>query len=161
VVAEVLTDFPHRFENLKRAFLEDPAGPPRPIEIAEAWWHGQRLILRFAGTDSIIQAQELRGRLLMVPHEERIELGPDSYYVDDLIGCDAWCRGRRIGEVTGLELTGGTDLLHVRPPQGDEILIPFAREICPEIDVIARRIVIEPPAGLLELNEEGSGNSET
>jgi 16S rRNA processing protein RimM len=161
VVAEVLTDFPQRFEKLKRAFVEAPGGPPQPVEIADAWWHGERLILRFAGTESIAQAHQLRGRLLLLPHEERIALGPDRYYVADLIGCEACCRGRRIGEVIGLEPTGGTDLLRVRPAQGGDILIPFAREICPEIDMVARRIVIEPPEGLLELNEEGSGNLET
>lgn len=165
VVAEVLTDFPDRFEKLKRAFLETPAGPPQPIDIAEVWWHGERLILRFEGTESIDQARQLQGRLLLVPDEERVKLGADQYYVSDLVGCEVLSNERRIGEVIRVEPTGGADLLCVQPVEGAknsrEILIPFAQEICPEIDVAARRIVIVPPEGLLDLNIEGSGNSST
>jgi 16S rRNA processing protein RimM len=165
VVAEVLTDFPDRFEKLKRAFLETPAGPPQPIDIAEVWWHAERLILRFEGTESIDQARQLQGRLLLVPGEQRVKLGADQYYISDLIGCQVLSNERRIGEVIRVEPTGGADLLCVRPAEGaknsSEILIPFAQEICPEVDVVARRIVIEPPEGLLALNDEGAGNSET
>lgn len=165
VVAEVLTDFPDRFDTLKRAFLEAPAGPPQPIDIAEVWWHGERLILRFEGTESIDQARQLQGRLLLVPGEERVKLGADQYYVSDLIGCEVLSSERRIGEVIRVEPTGGADLLCVQPVEGaknsGEILIPFAQEICPEVDVAARRIVIVPPDGLLALNDAGSGNSET
>jgi len=165
VVAEVLTDFPDRFEKLKRAFLETPAGPPQPIDIAEVWWHGERLILRFEGTESIDQARQLQGRLLLVPGDERVKLGADQYYISDLIGCQVLSNERRIGDVIRVEPTGGADLLCVQPPEGaknsSEILIPFAQEICPEVDVVARRIVIAPPEGLLALNDEGAGNSET
>jgi 16S rRNA processing protein RimM len=161
VVADVLTDFPERFATTKRAFLENPEAGPQPVEIAETWWHEGRLILRFAGVDSISQAERLRGRLLMIPQRERVALGENQYYVWELIGCAVLCRGSRqpLGEVTGVEPTGGVELLRVRPsgPEGaqsDELLIPFAQEICPEIDVGARRIVIDPPEGLLDLNEE-------
>jgi 16S rRNA processing protein RimM len=161
VVADVLTDFPERFANTKRAFLENPETGPQPVEIAETRWHEGRLILRFAGVDSISQADRLRGRLLVIPQGERLALGQDQYYVWQLIGCAVVCRGSRqaLGEVTGVEPTGGVELLRVRPSgsgcaRSDELLIPFAREICPEIDVGARQITIDPPEGLLDLNEE-------
>jgi 16S rRNA processing protein RimM len=165
VIAEVLTDFPDRFEKLKRAFLEVQAGSPQPIDIAEAWWHGNRLILRFEGTESIGQAQQLQGRLLMLPRGERSQLGDNQYYVSELVGCAVSLDGRTIGEVIRVEQTGGADLLCVQPAEragkSNEILIPFAQEICREVDVAARRIVIEPPEGLLELNDEGSGKVAT
>jgi 16S rRNA processing protein RimM len=161
VVAEVLTDFPERFATTKRAFLENPETVPQPVEIAETWWHEGRLILRFAGVDSITQAERLRGRLLMIPQQERVALGENQYYVWQLIGCAVFCRGSRqpLGEVTGIEPTGGVELLKVRrsgfeAARSGDLLIPFAHEICPEIDVGARRIVIDPPEGLLDLNEE-------
>ena len=161
MVADVLTDFPERFATTQRAFLENPETGPQPVEIAEAWWHEGRLILRFAGVDSISQAERLRGRLLMIPQRERVALGENQYYVWELIGCAVFCRGSRqpLGEVTGVEPTGAVELLKVRPSgsegaQPDELLIPFAQEICPEIDVGGRRIVIDPPEGLLDLNEE-------
>lgn len=165
ILAEVLTDFPDRFDQLKRAFLEASGGPPQPVEIAEIWWHGERLILRFEGFESIAQAKSLQGRLLLVPVEERVKLGANQYYLSDIIGCEVLRGGRRIGTVTAVEPTGGADLLCVQPAQSaeasGEILIPFAREICPEIDVVARRIVIEPPEGLIDLNVRAAGNRET
>jgi 16S rRNA processing protein RimM len=161
VVADVLTDFPERFATIKQAFLESPETGPQPVEIAETWWHEGRLILRFAGVDSISQAERLRGRLLMIPQRERVALRENQYYVWELVGCAVFCRGSRqpLGEVTGVEPTGGVELLRVQPSgsegaQSDEMLIPFAQEICPEVDVGARRIVIDPPEGLLDLNEE-------
>jgi 16S rRNA processing protein RimM len=165
VVAEVLTDFPGRFETLKRAFLEAPAGSPQQVDVAEVWWHGERLILRFEGIESIDRARQMQGRVLLLPRDERVKLGAGQYYVSDLIGCEVVRERQLIGKVIGVEATGGTDLMRVQTARADgsfsEVLIPFAREICPEIDVIARRIVIEPPEGLLELNDGASGKQET
>ena len=158
VLAEVLSDFGERFKGLQQAFIEDPVGSPRQLTISELWWHGNRLVLRFEGTGSISEAELLRGRLLLVPREQCAKLGANQYYVADLIGCQAVHKGQRIGEVTDVEPTGGADLLHVQPGEGvpgGELLIPFAQEICPEVDIAARRIRIEPPEGLLELNQEG------
>lgn len=159
VIAEVLTDFPERFKELKRAFVEAATGPPQRVTIAESWWHGDRLVLRLDSAGSIAEAELLRGRLLLVPREERVRLGRNQYYVSDLIGCEAVHDGRRIGLVVEVEPTGAADLLHVQQDEGDqsrEFLIPFAQEICPEVDIAARRIRVEPPEGLLELNQEGS-----
>jgi 16S rRNA processing protein RimM len=165
VIAEVLTDFPHRFEKRQRVYAESAAGLPQPLMIAEAWWHGDRLILRFEGVASIAEADQLRGRALQVPREERIALGADQFYLSDLIGCEVVRDGERIGKVVRVEPTGGADLLCVqpaeRPDESSEILIPFAREICTEIDITARRIMIKPPEGLLELNRECSGRLQT
>lgn len=158
MVAEVLTDFPGRFASLRRGFLSIPDADPEPVEIAEVWWHHEELILRFAGVESIGQAEGLRGRLLLIPQGQRSVLGDHTYYVADLIGCEVSSRGGApIGKVIGVEPTGGVDLLQVEwtPSKGGAprtLLIPFAQEICPEIDLRARRIVIEPPEGLLELN---------
>jgi len=161
VVADVLTDFPERFAVLQRAFLENAEAGPQPIEIAGSWWHQGRLILCFAGVDSISQAERLRGRLVLIPRRERVALGENRYYLWELIGCEVLCRGRRrvLGRVTDVEPTGGVDLLRIqadapRSREGGELLIPFAQEICPEIDVGSRRIVVDPPEGLLDLNEE-------
>lgn len=161
VIAEVLTDFPERFATLTRGYLDRPDSDPEPVEIAEAWWHQHELILRFTAVESISQAEILRGRLLLIPEGERMALGDHRYYVADLIGCEVSSHGGRpVGKVVGVEPTGGVELLEVErtgPKAGrvGTLLIPLAQEICPEIDVRARRIVIDPPEGLLELNEPG------
>jgi len=160
VVADVLTDFPERFATLRRAWVQRQDEKPRPVEIAKAWWHQQRLILHFAEISSISDAEQLRGWALVIPLRERLSLGENRYYVSDLIGCEVIERGgRSLGHVSGVEPTGGVDLLRIdlSSPGGrqtDELTVPFAREICPEIDVQARRIVIDPPEGLLELNRD-------
>lgn len=160
VVVDVLTDFPERFATIKQAFLENAEAGPQPVEIAETWWHQGRLIVRFAGVDSISEAERLRGQLLLIPQRDRVALGKNQYYHWELIGCEILCRGARapLGEVTGVEPTGGVELLRVQASasgrhEAGELLIPFAQEICSEIDVGARRIVIDPPEGLLDLNE--------
>ncbi len=159
VAVEVLTDFPERFAALRRAYL-DSSGDARPelAEIAESWWHQGTLVLRFAGVESIDQAERLRGRLVLIPRSERARLGRNRYYVWELVGC-AVVRpgGEPVGTVTDVEPTGGVDLLAVRAdaasPDAQDLLIPLAEEICIAIDLDARRIVIEPPEGLLSLNE--------
>jgi 16S rRNA processing protein RimM len=161
VIAEVLTDFPGRFDNLRRVFIENRGGSPEPAELADVWWHQSRLILRFVGVDSISKADELRGRLVLVPRQERVAAGKHRYYLSEIVGCTVFDRrGSAVGEVVGVEPTGGVDLLRVRRAketgrtrESDDLLIPFAEEICSEIDLQARRIVIEPPEGLLELND--------
>lgn len=162
VIAEVLTDFPDRFNNLRRVFVENRGATPQPAEVADVWWHQGRLILRFAGIDSISKADELRGRLVLVPRKERVAPGERRYYLSDIVGCTVLDRrGSPLGEVLAIEPTGGVDLLRIRRAKeagrkdsaNDELLIPFAEDICTEIDLQTRRIVINPPEGLLELND--------
>ncbi len=159
LIAESLTDFPERFTGLKHAFLENPSGPPRAVGVRAAWWHDDRLFLAFDGVESIEAAEGLRSLLVLVPTADRVALGADRYYVSELIGCAVVRIGsdEPLGVVARIEPTGGVDVLAIQPPEfsgreTDEILIPLARAICLEIDVARRRIVIDPPEGLLELN---------
>ena len=57
---------------------------------------------------------------------------------------------RTVGVVTEVEEYGGAPLLKVEAADGREILIPFARSICKEIDVASKTIRVELPEGLLE-----------
>ncbi len=158
VAAVTLTDFPERFATLRKVHIEVPGGVPEPAEITGSWWHRGTLILHFAGVDSITDAERLRGRAVLIPRGERARLGRNQYYLWELIGC-AVVRGggELVGTVTGIEPTGGVDLLKVRAEgastHAEDLLIPLAEEICIGIDVAARRIVIEPPEGLLDLNQ--------
>ena len=82
-------------------------------------------------------------------------LAPHQYYRCELRGCRVVEKrqGEEIGTVAEIDPTGGVDLLRVRRPDGkSEVLIPFAQEICTQIDLASRTIVIEPPEDLLELN---------
>lgn len=103
--------------------------------------------------DSIEEAERLRGVEVRTPLEERPALGEGEYYVSDLIGCEVVERssGERLGTVEGIEEFGAAPLLEVMGPDG-EILIPLARSICVTIDVAGKRMEVDLPDGLKELN---------
>lgn len=157
VLAEILTDFPSRFAELRRAFLDDSPHEPRAVVVEHTWLHKGKVVLKFANVGSIDDAETLRGRYVFVPEEEKFDLPADQYYVSELIGCEvvADYEGTRktLGRITEVEPTGGVDLLHVSDGSRD-ILIPFAQAICKTIDPAARLIVIHPPDDLLDLNRE-------
>jgi len=115
------------------------------------------VVLKLAGAGSIDDAETLRGRLVLVPAEERIPLSHDQYYVWELIGCRVVAETAEsrepLGTVTEIEHTAGVDLLHVAEGSR-EVLVPFAASICKLIDPESRLIVIEPPEDLLDLNRK-------
>jgi len=139
---------PERYETLREVFLF-PEGTRQDVE--SVWFHSGRLILKFRGVDSISDAERLEGREVRVPRSERLPLDPGEYYESDLIGCEVLERGSgaSLGRVTRLQETGGSGLLEVE----GGLLIPFVRAICVAIEPEARRIVVELPEGLKELNE--------
>jgi len=173
MAAEILSDVPRRFDKLRAAFLEQPGAEPKSVNVENAWLHRGRVILKLAGTDSIDEANRLRGRLVLLPCSERAALPADQYYVWELEGCrvvrDLDGVTMEIGIVTEVEPTEGVPLLHVAPIRaqakdggeldagkearpGEELLIPLAQAICERIDIAAKLIVIDPPEDLLELN---------
>ena len=152
VVADLLTDFPDRFEKLDRLIGIAPDQAQRSLQIEEQWFHGDRLVLKFAGFDRIEEAKELVGFELAVPSAERIQLPPDNFYEWELAGCRVeTIGGGYVGEVKGIMRPGGVELLTVVDSTGREILVPMVADICVEIDTEKKLIRIDPPEGLLEL----------
>ncbi|MGQ0760911.1 MAG: ribosome maturation factor RimM [Acidobacteriota bacterium] len=152
VVADLLTDFPDRFANLKSLIGLSPGESRRSLEIEEQWFHGNRLVLKFAGFDTIDAAKELVNYHLAVPSEDRIELPADSYYEWELIGCHVeTVRGVHVGEIAGVMRTGGVEILKVVDHTGRDRLIPMASDIVVEIDKEKKLVRVDPPEGLLDL----------
>ncbi len=150
LVALPLNDHRERFEGLRAVLVNG-----RQLGVERTWWHDGRLILKFQGIDTITEAEPLAGADVCVPMAERAPLPPDEFYLGDLVDCSVidHATGSLIGTVTGWQEAGSAPLLEIAPTSGGEqILIPFARSICIEIDPALRRIVIDPPEGLLELN---------
>ena len=152
VLADLLTDFPERFDNLDSLIAIAPDGSRRSLQIEKHWFHGNRLVLKFAAYDSIEEAKELAGYQLAVPAGERVELPEDHFYEWELVGCRVeTIDGTLIGLVREVMHTGGVEILVVAGDAGREMLIPMARDICVEIDVSRKVIRVDPPEGLLEL----------
>ena len=139
---------PERYQSLREVFLF-PEGSRREIE--SAWFHDNRLILKFRGVDTMSDAERLAGCEVRVPRAARMPLEPGEYFESDLIGCEVVERddGASLGRVTALQDAGGSGVLEVE----GGLLIPFVRAICVAIEPEARRIVVDLPAGLKELNQ--------
>ena len=152
VVADLLTDFPDRFDNLKSLIGLSPDESRRSLEIEEQWFHLNRLVLKFAGFDTVDEAKALVGYHLAVPAEDRVELPQDSFYEWELFGCGVeTVDGEHVGEVAGVMRTGGVEILKVVDHTGRDRLIPMASDIVVEIDKEKKLVRVDPPEGLLEL----------
>jgi 16S rRNA processing protein RimM len=152
LVADLLTDFPERFDDLDsvEAFLPD--GRRERLEIEEHWFQRDRIVFKFAGYDSIESAKALVGGQLAVPEDERIKLSGGQFYDWELAGCEVESvAGEKLGRVHEVMRTGGVEMLVVGNDSGREFLIPMAEEICVAIDIERKLIRVDPPAGLLEL----------
>ena len=155
IAADGLGSRPERYEKLERVVLrnEKDGLAPLDVEIERVWEHNGRLVFKFRGVDDRDRAEELEGREVCIPMAERPPADEDEYYLSDFIGCEVVHRdGREIGEVTDWNDYGAGPLLQVRSATGSEILIPFIRAFWIEIDLERRKLVVDPPEGLLELN---------
>lgn len=152
IVAELLTDFPERFEGLENLIAVAPDGARSDLRLEEYWFQRERIILKFAGFDSIEAASALVGYEFAVPEAERVELEDDEFYDWELEGCRVeTVGGDEVGRVREVIKTGGVEVLAVvNAETGREHLIPLAEEICVEIDIEGKLIRVDPPEGLLE-----------
>jgi 16S rRNA processing protein RimM len=113
-----------------------------------------RWVVGFAGVTTMNEAETLRNAELRVPPEGLHALEADRFYVHDLVDCDVvTATGQSIGRVTRVELGTGTPLLVVDAGKRGEVLVPMADTICRRIDVAGKRIEIDPPEGLIDLNK--------
>lgn len=156
VFADLLTDFPERFAERRRLFLRASAqSAPRESTLETYWLHKGRLVLKFAGVDSIEAAEPLRGHEVVIPRSERAPLEEDAVYIGDLAGCVFYdhTSGTVVGEILDVDReSSNTPLIVVQPAEGGELLIPFAKAYLPRIDLEARRMEMTLPEGLLGLN---------
>jgi 16S rRNA processing protein RimM len=145
ITAHSLSSKPERFENLREVWL---FGSGEKYEVESTWFHDTTLIFKFRGVDTISDAERLSGSEVRVPLSERVALEPGEFFESDIVGCEVVDRrtGKPLGRVSAWQDGGGAGVLAV----GD-LLIPFARSICVEIDLAARRIAVELPEGLEDL----------
>ncbi len=147
LLSEIYSSRPGRAEELKEVTLEVD-GRRRNAMVERVWFHDGRTILKFAGIDSISQAEEWAGADILVPETERVEAAEGEFFHADLIGCQEVGVGP-VGVVKAVEDYGAAPLLNVETPDGREVLIPFVRSICREIDVAGKTIRVELPEGLV------------
>ncbi len=154
VIADLLTDFPDRFAPGQRVHLQLSSGEVEVAILDSVRFHQGRAILRLEGADRLEEAERLRSAIVSVTREELVPLPEDTYYDFDLVGCRVETKtGEWIGTVRRVDHYGAAPLLVVdgRPAgRPAELLVPFVALICPEVDLSARRIVVDPPEGLFD-----------
>ncbi|SCG69895.1 16S rRNA processing protein RimM [Micromonospora echinaurantiaca] len=130
-----------------------PFRVPAELTVESARWHQGRLLVAFEGVLDRDVAEALRGTLLGVdsadvaPPED-----PEEFHDHQLVGLAAVTpAGERLGEVARIDHAPASDLLVLRRPEGKTALIPFVKAIVPEVDLAGGRVVVDPPAGLLDL----------
>ena len=179
VLADLFTDFPERFASRPEVWLAPagfmdalevdsgaPAQEPQPAKITSQWLpvgrNAGRIVLHFAGVDSISAAELLTGNEVVVPSEARMPLEDGAVYISDLVGCTVFDHGQVLGTVDDVQFATTADgtrrlddaapLLVVQAPGDREVLVPFAKEYLVEVDTQARSILMKLPEGLTQVN---------
>jgi 16S rRNA processing protein RimM len=170
VLAELFTDFPDRFVGREDLLLAKPGfeGSPaeaRPVSVISSWLpvgkNQGRVVLQFSGIDNISGAESIAGLDVLVPREQRAQLDADSMYISDLVDCIVFDRKTEVGRITDVQFSNAADgsplteaapLLVIQSNDGNEILVPFVKAFLVSIDLPAKRIVMNLPAGLADVN---------
>ena len=152
VAVELHSDVPDRVHQGLRLFALAEDGSRRELQIEDTWPHKEFLVLKFAGVDSISEAGPLVGCELQVPRSERAQLEDGTAYVSDLVGCTLADREKKIGVVSDVRFGAGEAPLLVVGSGKSELEIPFAQEFLVRVDLEAKRIEMNLPEGLLDVN---------
>lgn len=152
VAAQTSTRVPNRFTSGMRLFARSEDGTRQELSVIDAWPHKGHLILKFAGIDSISQAEELIGCELQVPQSERAPLEQGWTYVGDLVGCTVFDGEREIGELEDVQSGAGEAPLLIIRAGEKEIEVPFAEAYLRSVDLSSKKILMALPDGMLELD---------
>jgi 16S rRNA processing protein RimM len=152
VAVEVHTDTPGRLHAGMKIFALAEDNRRRELQIEDVWPHKNWQVLKFAGVDSISDAEVLVGSELQVPASERAQLEPGTAYVSDLVGCMLFDRDREVGLVSDVRFGAGEAPLLVVGSGKHEHEIPYAQVFLKRVDLEHKRIEMNLPEGLLEVN---------
>ena len=145
------TDFPEERFVAGRVLRLEMAGRSESITIASVRFHQGRPLVGFAGVDTMDAAEAIIGAELRMAEAEIPPLPAGTYYRHDLVGCEvADTTGQAIGRVTSVDGPLEQSRLVIAGPRG-EVMVPMVGGICVSVDPVAKTIVVDPPAGLLDL----------
>ena len=158
VVVNLDTDFPEQRFRPGGIVYVSVGDAVRALRIEDVRFQSGRPVLALAGVGTIDEAEGMAGCELRVPESEQLPLPTGTYYQHSLVGCEVrTVDDAPIGKVVRVQGAQGTNRLVVQSSNtGDEIEIPFADTICVKVDLAQNVVVVDPPAGLLELNQRGA-----
>lgn len=132
-----------------RSLYLDAAGETT-LKIKGARVHGNIVLIKADGVDSIEDAEKLRGKTLYINRKD-VKLEPGRYFIDDLIGCavtDA-DSGESLGTLTDVSATGANDVWHIEKG-GREYLVPAIPDVIVSVDIDAGAVVLRPLKGIFD-----------
>ena len=148
VVVNPDTDFVNERFVVGQVLLIGAQASPEPREIREVRIHQGRPILALAGIESMDDAESLAGQDVWLPLASLEPLPDGVFYRHDLVGCEVLdTKDTIIGRVTAVEGTLERSHLVV----DGQVMIPMVEDICVTIDLAARRVIVNPPEGLIEI----------
>jgi 16S rRNA processing protein RimM len=151
ISVDVVTDFPERFVT-GASLLWRGREVERTLVLRAVRGHGGKLLLSFEGIEDVDSARALQGGEFLVPAGQAHPAPEGFFYGHEIRGfsCED-ARGQVLGVAAGLEPTPAGPMLSVEVGPGREALVPFTHPIVVDVDREARRIVLDPPEGLLDL----------
>lgn len=146
-----LTDYPERFELLKKVIVE-LKGIKSIYTITSVKYFKQTVILKFSEVKDMDEAEKLKGAMLVIDRKDAVKLPKDSFYIDDIVGCEVFDEKRgSIGSVKEVLQTGSNDVYIVRGSDNyKEVLVPALKAVVKNIDIENKRIDVTLPEGLLD-----------
>jgi 16S rRNA processing protein RimM len=145
-----LSDNPDRFVEGNVVFLQDG----RALTIREVRANGARLLLTFDGVADRTAAEALGGAMLVVPEAELPDLPDGTYWPHQLEGCEVVTRtGRSFGTITEVVANPANDIWIATGPAGEETLVPAIRQVIAEVDIRARRVIVNEVPGITAAEE--------
>jgi 16S rRNA processing protein RimM len=143
------TDFMEDRFRTGQVLLIGPSDRTREYEIRDVRFHQGRPIIGLAGVETMNDAEALAGSDVWLSESQVAPLPEGTFYRHDLVGCEVHdTKGTRLGSVTGVE--GTLDRSHL--VVDEHMMIPLVAGIVKSIDIAARRVIVDPPEGLIELN---------
>jgi 16S rRNA processing protein RimM len=143
---KAITDFPERFEQTESVFAHQQKDPVRLLEIESVRENHGGFLIKFAGVNTLSEAEKLRGHFLSVPDDELVELEEDEYWHWQLEGLRVFSpAGLEFGVLKEVVQSPAHDLYLVETKDGQSHWVPAVRQYVPEIDVEGGRIVIILP----------------
>jgi 16S rRNA processing protein RimM len=132
--------------------FESASTPPKILEIEDAWMHVEKAVVKFAGVDSIDQANALRGIDLCIPLAARRQPKEGEVFLSDLIGCQIFDKkDSLLGTVEDIFEEGAQVWLQL---DTNSALVPYVPAFFPSMDLPNKRLVSDLPEGLLEVNSQ-------
>jgi 16S rRNA processing protein RimM len=147
VKVQSVSDFPQRFAVGNSLFAQN-AG--RELRIESAAWHGQNLLLKFAGIEDRTAAEALGQSLLLIEKEQVAPLPEGHYYHFQIVGLQVYEKEKKLGVVSEVLSNTANDIYVVEKTEGGQLLLPALKSVIKEISPESGKMQVELPPGLDE-----------